>query len=158
MPTAAVLLASVLNLVPAEPGRTPSYWCTWGAQNYAVTGVDELDHSMIAGNLTEAALFGPDSWARAYAKVHGDLFLLYDLGWDVPKGTRFNPEGWRLGSLIVADDKFPCCSGTPAERLRKLDEVTRRAGWRGAGIWIPAQAHGDGRDGQRLEGGAPEQN
>ena len=24
-----------VSLIPDSPGKTPSYWCTWGAQNYA---------------------------------------------------------------------------------------------------------------------------
>ncbi len=63
---------------------------------------------------------------------------MYDLGWDVPLLKNIEEENWRnwLGSLIVASDKFPSCIGESIERLRKLNEITQNAGWRGAGIWI----------------------
>jgi hypothetical protein len=137
-----------LNLVPEEPGSTPSYWCTWGIQNYSMEDVDENSHSMVANNLTEELLFERPGWAANYfPKIRRDLDLLFDLGWEVPLGLQFDKERWRLGTLEVATDKFPSCTGTPAERLRKLNELTRRAGWRGAAIWVPAQAPGDGKNG-----------
>jgi hypothetical protein len=145
------------DLVPAEPGRTPGYWCTWGAQNYTMPDVELLNHSMIAANLTEEHMFGESGWATAaYEKVRPDLYILFDLGWDVPASTEFDEARWKLGSLSVADDKFPCCTGTATDRLRKLNERTRAAGWRGAGVWIACQAQGDGKDGRMLEGKALE--
>lgn len=140
------------SLVPDKPGTTPDYWCTWGAQNYASveTARDAMSHSTIAGALTEDHVFGVDGWARAFPKVHKDMYIVFDLGWDVPGGTEFDHARWKLGSQIVAQDKFPSCSGAPVERLRKLNELAKQAGWRGAGIWIAAQAYGDGRDGKML--------
>jgi hypothetical protein len=137
-----------VNLVPAAPGKTPSYWCTWGVQNYSLVVPDELSHSTVANNLTERQMFGEAGWAKKYLdKVRGDLYIVYDLGWDVPPGLQFDKERWRLGTLEVATGKFPSCTGSPEERLRKLNGLTKSAGWRGAGIWVPAQAPGDGRDG-----------
>jgi hypothetical protein len=150
--------AAAPNLVPKEPGPTPSYWCTWGVQNYSMAAVDELDHSTVAANLTEEHVFARSGWARAYPReIRSDLFIVFDLGWDVPAGERFDEARWKLGSLRVAADKFPSCTGTPRERLRALVGLTRAAGWRGAGIWIACQARGDGHDGQRLEGPALEE-
>ncbi|HMD85497.1 MAG TPA: twin-arginine translocation signal domain-containing protein [Terriglobia bacterium] len=140
-----------LNLVPSEPGKTPSYWCTWGIQNYSMTDVDENSHSMVANNLTEKHLFDDPGWATHYFdKIRKDLYLVFDLGWEVPAGLRFDRERWRLGAQELAVDKFPSCTGRPFERLRKLNDMTRQVGWRGAGIWIPAQAPGDGKDGQMM--------
>ena len=141
------------NLIPDRPSNTPNYWCTWGAQNYAVdrsTFQHLLSHSTLASNLTERAVFGPAGWAKAFSDVQRDLYILFDVGWDVPAGTQFDDARWKLGSQEVASDKFPSCSGTPTERLRKLNEMTRAAGWKGAGLWIPAQAPGDGRYGRLL--------
>jgi hypothetical protein len=141
------------NLVPEQPGPTPSYWCTWGAQNYTQAPVNEFDHSMVAGRLTEENLFGSSGWARAFPEeIRGDLYVVYDLGWDVPAGEEFDDARWKLGRLEVASRKFPSCRGTATEGLRRLVEMTREAGWRGAGIWVACQARGDGRDGQVLEG------
>jgi hypothetical protein len=57
------------------------------------------------------------------------------VGWDVEKGVRFDDERWRLSSLEVASGKFPAASGNPEEHLRKLNDLTKAAGWHGAGLW-----------------------
>ena len=141
------------NLIPDQPSNTPNYWCTWGAQNYAVdpsTFQHLLSHSRLASNLTERAVFGPMWWAKAFSDVQRDLYILFDVGWDASAGTQFDDARWKLGSQEVASDKFPSCTGRPTERLRKLNEMTRAVGWKGAGLWGPAQAHGDGRDSHLL--------
>jgi len=151
--------ATTVSLIPGTPGKTPSYWCTWGVQNYAVdakslaaaTGLG--GHSIAADNLTEQNMFGPGGWATsAFDRVRPDLYVVYDVGWDVEKGVLFDNERWRLGSLEVATSKFPSAVGDSAERLGKLDQMTRRAGWRGAGLWIAAHPYGDGKDGNALSG------
>ena len=144
------------SLVQAAPGLAPSYWSTWGAQNFAVdaASVDRAlagdGHSAAAANLTEPRVFGPSGWARALEGCRQDLYLLLDLGWDLPAGAPFDQEPWRLGSHEAAADKFPSCQGDPAERLRRLNELCVRAGWRGAGLWVAAQPYGDGRGGAAL--------
>jgi hypothetical protein len=146
------------SLVPEHPGPTPSYWCTWGAQNYTRAPVNEFDHSMVAGRLTEQNLFGPSGWARAFPEeIRADLYVVYDLGWDVPAGEEFDDARWKLGWLEVAPRKFPSCRGTATEGLRRLVEMTHEAGWRGAGIWVACQARGDGHHGRHLEGPALEE-
>jgi hypothetical protein len=140
------------KLVPAEPSSGTSYWCTWGIQNYSLDHLDPMNHIMIANNLTERQVFEDPGWATNYfQKARSDLYILFDLGWEVPRGLQFDHERWRLGTLEAATDKFPSCTGSPAERLRKLNQLCRRAGWRGAGIWVPAQAVGDGRDGHLMD-------
>jgi hypothetical protein len=147
--------AVTVSLIPDSPGKTPSYWCTWGAQNYAAdekalaaaTGLE--GHSIAADRLTERNMFGSDGWAQtAFRKVRPDLYVVYDVGWDVEAGVHFDNERWRLGSLEVAASKFPSANGTPAERLRRLNEMTKAAGWRGAGLWVAAQPYGDGKEGK----------
>jgi len=143
-----------INLVPDKPAKTPNYWCTWGAQNYASTDaaleycVELKGHFAIAETLTEKSMFHDPGWAKYFQKVRKDMFILYDLGWDTPKGVDFDSERWRLGSLELATEKFPSCTGNPAERLKKLNDMTKAAGWRGAGIWLASQAPGDGKDGK----------
>ncbi len=148
------------NLVPEAPGSTQGYWCTWGAQNFAVdehtfrVAIGLGDHTAPANALNERNIFDQPGWATDYyRRARSDLYILFDVGWDVPAGADIGPEGrWRLGGLKVAADKFPSCTGAPAERLRKLNELCQNAGWRGAGLWIPAQMVGDGKDGQLLPG------
>ncbi len=116
-----------------------------------MTNVDENSHSMVANNLTEKLVFDDPGWATQYFdRILKDLYIVFDLGWEVPAGLQFDRERWRLGTQELAVDKFPSCTGLPFERLRKLNDMTRQAGWRGAGIWIPAQAPGDGKDGQMM--------
>ena len=143
-----------INLIPDKPGKTPNYWCTWGAQNYASTDeafeycVELKGHFAIADTLTEKSLFHDPGWAKYFQKVQKDMFILYDLGWDTPPGVDFDGERWRLGTLELVSEKFPSCTGTPAERLWRLNELTKAAGWRGAAIWLASQAPGDGKDDQ----------
>jgi len=143
------------NLIPEEAGKTPSYWCTWGAQNYASDDaafkacVDLEGHFEISETLTEKSVFEEPGWAKYFSKARKDLYILFDLGWDTPKGVNFDGERWRLGTVEVAEGKFPSCTGSPAERLGKLNELTKAAGWRGAGIWLACQVPGDGKDGKK---------
>jgi len=143
------------NLIPSTPGATPSYWCTWGAQNYAVDSATIANstfgiggHSVIARNLTEARVFGKEGWAASYKKIQKDLYLMFDVGWDIPADMNFDDSRWKLGSQNVATDKFPSCTGTPVEKLKKLNELTKAAGWKGAGLWIPAHAWQEGKGGK----------
>lgn len=152
-----------VSLIPDQPAKTPNYWCTWGAQNYASTDaafeccVELKGHFAIAETLTENTMFRDPGWAKYFQKVRKDMFILYDLGWDTPKGVDFDKERWRLGTLELATGKFPSCTGTPAERLKKLNEMTKAAGWRGAAIWLASQAPGDGKDGKFMPQGQLEQ-
>jgi hypothetical protein len=149
--------APPINLIPAQPGKTPSYWCTWGAQNYASTDlafqycVELTGHFAIADTLTEKSVFHDPGWAKYFDKARSDLYLMFDLGWDTTPGVDFDNKRWLLGTCELSVEKFPSCTGTPAERLRKLNELTKAAGWRGAAIWLPSQALDDGNDGKFME-------
>jgi len=136
-----------VNLVPETMNTTPDYWCTWGAQNFAADTVSLLNslalggHSVTAGYVTEQWVFGPGGWSDALAEnLRQDLILLFDVGWDVPAGEMFEDARWKLGSLEVAEDKFPSCQGTREERLVKLDSLVQDHGWKGTGLWLPSQA------------------
>jgi hypothetical protein len=137
-----------VNLIPEQPGKTPSYWCTWGAQNYAIAGMDDTSWNMPYNNLDEVKLFQDPGWAvSSFDRVRPDLYLLFDVGWDTPAGIDIEHERWRLGSLEVDTGRFPSCTGSPPERLTKLNRLVQLAGWRGAAIWVAPQAVGEGRDG-----------
>jgi len=143
---------SVPNLVPEQPGETPSYWCTWGAQASTLKDPTSGGQMAASDNFNETLVFKDPGWlTHYYQKVRKDLFVVYDGGWDVPIGHDFTGKGvWRLGSFEVAIDKFPLCTGTPAERLHKLNAMTQAAGWRGAGVWVAAQDYEDNKDGHLL--------
>jgi hypothetical protein len=146
-----------MNLVPEVQNTTPDYWCTWGAQNYATDTLSVKHtlslggHSVTAGYLTEKNVFGENGWSAALPGIlKQDLILLFDLGWDVPAGQKFESSQWELGSLLVAEDKFPSCTGTAEERLAKLNQLVLAGGWKGTGLWLPSHPHGDRKDGITL--------
>ena len=143
-----------INLIPEELNSSPDYWCTWGAQNYATDTFSVKHtlalggHSVTAGYLTEQNLFGEDGWSEALPGIlKQDMILLFDLGWDVPAGLKFENSNWELGSLLVAEDKFPTCTGSAEERLLKLNKLVLTDGWKGTGLWLPSHPHGDRKDG-----------
>lgn len=140
------------SLVPEQPAKTPNYWCTWGAQSSTVKPGDAGGQLAAGNNLTETLLFKDPGWLTNYfQKVRKDLYVVYDGGWDVPIGVDWTGnKSWRLGSFELAVDRFPSCTGTPVERLRKLNEMTKAAGWRGAGVWVAAQDYEDNKDGHLL--------
>lgn len=132
-----------MNLIPDEPGQTPSYWCTWGAQNYAGPAVDLYTWNGPFTNLNQELLFGEAGWAtRFYEEARRDLYVMFDVGWDTSPGIAIDDERWRLGTLVVDSERFPTCRGGPAERLACLDGMCRDAGWRGAAIWVAPQMAG----------------
>ena len=144
-----------VDLIPEVENITPDYWCTWGAQNYASDtaslrhSLSLGGHSLTADRLSESGVFGEKGWSEAFpASMKKNLILLFDLGWDVPAGTKFENAQWRLGSLNLAEDKFPACLGTPLERLKKLNQLVLESGWKGSGLWLPSHPYGDRKNGK----------
>lgn len=147
------LSVSTVNLIPDIPGTTPSYWCTWSAQNFAVDTftlnyvIGLGDHTVPADNLTEKAVFDDPGWEKQFPeKIKKDLFIVFDAGWDIAGGSHLDKaKKWIMGTQEVASDKFPSFTGTPEERLNKLNALVKQKGWKGAGIWIAAQTSMDSR-------------
>lgn len=142
------------DLVQEAPGLAPSYWSTWGAQCYA-SGAETVDRALreggmgaVAAQISEERLFGGKGWARALDRVRQDLYLLIDVGWDLAPGAAVDREPWLLGGHEVSAAKFPSAKGSPTERLRRLNELCVQNGWRGAGLWVAAQPHGEGLNGK----------
>ena len=144
------------NLVTEGPGTTPSYWCTWAAQNYATDTATLRNaawgvggHTAQANNLTQEQVFGANGWSAAIpSDIRQDLYILFDVGWDIAPDTNLDQEGWRLGNLTLSTDKFPACQGSEVEKLACLNRLTQEAGWKGAGIWVAAQPGALTRDKQ----------
>src|SRR5512139_3217122 len=110
-----------MNLIPEQPGQTPSYWCTWGLQNYSLSegrlSSEAAAWDRPARNLNETLLFEQPGWLVNFLEpVRGDLFVLLDAGWDLPTGADADRERWRFGLLEPDAEKFPSLSGSPAER------------------------------------------
>jgi len=134
------------NLIPETVCATPSYWCTWTRQFYeaekTVKKMAELEGDEVANStrrcLAESNLFSAEGWAAQYfPSVKKDLFLMFDDGWDVPASG--SEAYFGIGELDAG--RFPSCDGQPAERLKKLANLARNAGWRGIGLWICAQEY-----------------
>jgi hypothetical protein len=130
------IIAPQASLVPPAPASSPNYWCTWAAQNYMYGhGLASLDPVILEGDsgsnlahdaMTEQTLFGAQGWATTFhPKVRSELFLLLDDGWQAGGSSTF----------VLDSKKFPGFTGTPLERLTKLNRAVLDAGWRGTALW-----------------------
>ena len=141
-----------MNIIPKDAGKTPSYYCTWGAQN-AIYSADYMKNPQkYAGgqgahvardNMNDEAVFGENGMAHQYDKIRGDLYFVLDDGWDVPYDTNPSTHRHEFGSLLLNEDRFPSCAGTPEVRLQKINDKLKALGWKGAGLWIASQAQGE---------------
>ena len=132
-----------------------NYWCTWSAQwALSIGRLSEAGKKAgyFEGNnnaricICEETVFGEDGFAYQFPDVRGDLFLLMDDGWDVPfEGCESFPIS-AFGSVIPSSDRFPSFPGTPAERLKGINDKLRDIGWRGLGLWISPTMTGKEQD------------
>ena len=134
---------SIKSIIPSSPQKITSYFCTWGVQcdisfGTYKGGID--NHSSASDVLCEETLKKYIHNTDCLHRVRKDLIFMYDLGWDVPFGVDFDDCNV-LGSMEVIEEKFPSCSGSPVEKLKKLNDLAIEAGWKGTGIWLPANAH-----------------
>ena len=128
--------SAVENLVPETPCAAPNYWCTWAVQNY-MYGHDRrtLPPEILEGAsgsrlahdaMSEQMLFGSKGWANHFfPRVRKDLYLMLDDGWESGGTATFELDA----------RKFPSFSGTPGERLAKLNRAIFDANWRAAALW-----------------------
>ena len=149
-----LFLLAVGTMDVALGGQAPNYWCTWATQGTTlkrnvqageVAYVGDQGVPLQRDNLNEQVLFGPNGWARRlYPNERGALYLLLDSGWDLPYGTRTHGDDMALRGACIPDEKrFPSLKGSPAERLRALNERVKALGWRGIGVWLPCHTHGE---------------
>ncbi|BBI32763.1 hypothetical protein [Cohnella abietis] len=151
-----------MNLIPTTAGTSLNYWCTWATQNFGRE--DQLDEAVDASKfegdqgaqlsrnyLNEEIVFGENGWIHQFPEIRSDLYFMFDYGWDVPYNDNSGQGDWVFGSLELSEERFPSCSGIPEERLKKLNDKVKSYGWKGAGLWIAAQAIGDGENGVRME-------
>lgn len=143
----AGLMASSWRNALELPATTANYWCTWWTQHKGgdpARGVRQGRDAMCEENL-----FGKGGWADAFfPESRRDLYLVLDDGWDVPFGAHHKKDRLLFGSHEIDTKRFPSFKGTPAERLRQLNEAVKARGWRGAGLWVACQ--GVGEKGNRL--------
>jgi len=132
------------SLVPKEPCSKPNYWCTWATQNYMYgQNLPDLDPGVLEGDsgsrlahnaMTEETLFGKSGWAaNFFPKIRKDLLFLLDDGWEVGGTATFELD----------TKKFPSFTGSSTDRLGKLNQSIRDAGWRSLGLWCRNTPGGD---------------
>ena len=141
------------ELLTLRSGESLNYFCTWITQNRVgeeKTGI-HLDDPAYTGaggarnareQMNEDFLFGKDGVAMLWERVRSSLYLLLDDGWDVPYGTNPAVDSSMFGSLEIDGERFPSLTGSPAERLKQLNERVIAAGWRGLGLWVSPQRKG----------------
>ena len=156
-----LVVFAVAGLFRANGNPAPNYWCTWATQGSTLGRNVKAGKVAFAGdqgvplqrdNLNEDVLFGENGWANLlYPDERGDLYLLLDAGWDLPYGTQTHGADRALRGACVPDGtRFPSRKGSPAQRLRALDEKVKACGWRGLGVWLPCHTQGEfpGREGK----------
>ena len=141
------------SLVPAESGISPTAWCTWATQNRSLSakksadgGVDKImfagdqGASLARENISEKTVFSDGGWIDDWPQIRGDMFFLFDDGWDVKPFIDRKSEIYLFGSMVLDGKKFPSfADANPAQRLKKLNDEVKSRGWKGAGLWIAAQ-------------------
>ncbi len=142
---------SDLNLVPTKVDKILNYWCTWSTQNVAwMEGLEHVGPREMEGaagaakaraSLNEGFLLGNGGWARRFfQRARSDMYLVLDDGWDTPPSGSMVEH---LSSMVLDPGRFPSFqNGTPAQRLKSLADDVKAAGWRGIGVWLPANESG----------------
>ena len=119
-----------MNLIPDEIMDTGDYYCTWATQA-RVRPADIADDSLdVRNNLNEEFLFGKNGVLSEYFQhIRGDLTVLLDDGWDVPRGTKNPEDRGRFGSLMLDSGRFPHFTGSRAERLFAISDKIKSLRW-----------------------------
>ena len=126
-----------MNLIPEQSGTTPNYWCTWGIQNSSLRSREHAENLVFTGdqgahsareNLNAELLFGKNGWSDQFDGIRGDLSLMLDDGWDVAYGIHPKENLSSFGSVLPDPQRFPFCTGSPEERLEKLNRKVQSRG------------------------------
>ncbi|MFO1477947.1 MAG: hypothetical protein U1F98_15030 [Verrucomicrobiota bacterium] len=139
LPAALLQTASANpSLIPGTPGTAPDYFCTWNIQGYVSS---YTNNDAQRNTLTETNLFGGgplQGWTRFYPRIRQDLFFVMDDSWDV------GFSNYVFGADILSPVRFPsfASTGTEPEKLKRLNDAVRAAGWRAVGGWICANKGG----------------
>lgn len=126
------------SLVPQAPSKAADYFCTWNIQGYLSS---YLSSPAQRGEMTGANMFGSgrfENWVSFYPKIRKDLIFVMDDSWDIPLAENSGNNKY-LGLVEVDPTRFPQFTGTPTERMTKLTQAVKAAGWKGLGGWICAQ-------------------
>ena len=86
-----------------------NYWCTWASQGYVGKNKmfgKETSRRFFDGNnggrdvIDEEHVFGEGGFADQFPDLRGDLFFVFDDGWDVPYDAPTSPDISAFGSVI----------------------------------------------------------
>lgn len=135
-----------VSLVPDSSTPNFNYFNTWHSQySLAAHHLGAKDFSAMMGDagsilsqkeLNEKNLFGPQGLVRiSYPTVRQDMLFVLDHGWDNPPSGDLK----YTGTLELDAERFPSFKGSATEKLKTLCEAIRKEGWRGTGVWVPAQ-------------------
>lgn len=127
-----------VSLVPDVPTKAPDYFCTWNIQGYKANYTGSED---TRAAINERSMFGTDdweSWVEFFPEIREDLYFVMDDSWDIPQNVNNVPNDY-LGLVELDSTRFPSFTGTPTERLAKLNEKVKSYGWKGVGGWVCAQ-------------------
>lgn len=126
------------SLVPSTPSKAADYFCTWNIQGYLSSYASSPAQR---AEMTGANMFGNgkfQNWVNFYPKIRKDLLFVMDDSWDIPANENSGSNKY-LGLVEVDASRFPQFTGNPTERMTKLVQAVKAAGWKGLGGWICAQ-------------------
>lgn len=117
----------------------------WSRQPRSSSGADGAKKAR--DYLDEDSIFGSGDLAGQFAPVRDQLYFL--LRRRMGRSARDTSGSTTLPSSPSAHlnwhaTAFRRFRGTPAQRLRGVNEALKARGWRGAGLWVSAQACGEG--------------
>lgn len=141
--------AKVRSLVPSRPSKAPDYFSTWNIQGYCAS----YDSPMTIQLMTEQSMFGTgplEGWTQFFPSFREDLLFLMDDSWDIPCGTHAGNDQY-MGECRLNPNRYPTCTGTPVQRLSKLVQKTKEAGWKGLAGWVVAHESHVAPDAQNRE-------
>jgi hypothetical protein len=142
-----------------QSGEQKGYYCTWLAQNFIASeaGAEraavrpeftgDQGANCARDKVNEQTVFGKNGMAEKNSVIlRKELYLVLDDGWDVVYNIDLPVHKRCFGSLEVNELRFPCAKGSPAERLKILNDRAKNLGWKGLGIWVAAQKCGEDYD------------
>ena len=135
-----------MNLIPHKKNsKILNYYCTFSRQGVISLTYPEWKGTDARDAITYDLLFNEKDGilTSISPEARGDLMVVLDDGWDVPYDAPTSPDISAFGSVIPNAERFPSFPGTPAERLKGLNDKLIEKGWKGLGLWISPTLTGE---------------
>ncbi|MFW5656517.1 MAG: hypothetical protein ACOC0C_02780 [Bacteroidota bacterium] len=128
--------ASTKNLIPDNVLETYNCWLPEQVQNQPENTMQNNDrlsyrHTALPD---EQELFGHIALASFFLKVRNDVFVVFDYGWDIIPNAS---PGRTPGNFMINESLYPACAGRIVERLSCINDLSKKNGMKGAGVWVP---------------------